>query len=368
MCRFEAKYQATLLPAEQSSSEAEKSINQVVHAWDQSGLKKTISTYRRFLPTQAPTLPSVRNDRETEINMTCDSPNKERVDTEEEQSNDLHGMEICVNSSDSPSQNDPVKDTVPEANVVGGDSSCKSAPQVKESVLPLKCASVIQEEGTDSAKIRLLTMKGPTHNLKVFPEVGEKMVDDRPSLTQQQAKCELPAKVANNTVANNSRLVIDQLCTPGLELVICGNYREENKWKAGVTYFSVEKFINELSQIASNDKLTFGGYKEEPPPPLSKQAPPPIDILATSKDLCLKYEDSLIKNETTAHNDQRSNRNRKKAEKAAPSCGLASPSSGSAICPDERRSVPIGKHPTGSYDFLYDIVYGDNVVCDCKVW
>ena len=239
-------------------------------------------------------LPSVRVELADEHFSYHDIIKKEGVNTEKKQSSDLHA---CVNSSDSPSQNDPLR----EANAV------KVAFHVKKSILALKRAGVI-----------------------------------KPSLMQQQANCK---RRFNSTEANNSRLVIDQLRdetrTPGL--VICGDYHEsrsKNKWKAGTTFFSVEKLMKELS---SNNKLTFGGYEEKPPPSSTKQrkpAPPPV---ATSKDLRLKYEDSLVKNETTAHNDQRSNRDRKKAQKGAPSCELDAPFSGS-----ERRSVPSGKHHTGS--------------------
>lgn len=94
----------------------------------------------------------------------------------------------------------------------------------------------------------------------------------------------------------------------GVTTVICGNSTQGSTKKgwnsnvSGVTSY-VEAHMKELLEIRlESTKLVFGGSK-------AYLHPPSEWITATLKELQLKYDNSLLGNETTDHNDQRSNRN-----------------------------------------------------------
>ena len=119
-------------------------------------------------------------------------------------------------------------------------------------------------------------------------------------------------------------------------------------WKVpNITFFSVEKHMKELFEIRSKStKLVFGGYKGNLLPPSAEARG---WITAISKELQEKYDSSLL------NSDQRSNRNRKKAEKGV------SFSSSAASSPflDEGGSV-LGKHHSGIGSFSLSVC-----VCVC---
>jgi hypothetical protein len=129
----------------------------------------------------------------------------------------------------------------------------------------------------------------------------------------------------------------------GVAAIIYGNRHIQSGREAwglpDVSSFYVENHMKELFEIRSkSSKLIFGGYKESLlPPPAARVSKARGWITALSKELQMKYDNSLL------ICDQRSNRSRKKVERGASFSPLSAVSSPFL---DEGGSI-LGKHLSG---------------------
>lgn len=232
---------------------------------------------------------------------------------------------------------------------ISGDISSGETSIVEVS----KSVSAIREESTsissaDALPLSVdLSVDVPVQDLNIIPKgimkpscsLGENFV--------MVSKSELQVLVEELNDAVFNYLLSEPRAAKTLGLVMCSNHTEEKKaWEMGISSCSAENLVG---------RELIGCYKEEPPPSLTNSGPQTsirakrrkpassrVDTssgIVTAKELHLRYKRSILKRWTTAHNDQRSNRGRKKAG-SPPSCELLNFVSSSSPSPNERRSVP----------------------------